>query len=50
MDETLNPISADDFCACLGTASAPLVLGVRRSAHFSARNRMIGTGGDQNVQ
>jgi hypothetical protein len=48
MDETLNAIPADDLCARLGTASAPIVLGVRRGAHFSARDRVINTGGDRN--
>jgi hypothetical protein len=49
MDGTLNPILVDDFCARLGTASAPIVLGVRRGAHFSTRDRVIASGGDENV-
>jgi hypothetical protein len=43
MDETLNPIPADSLCARLGTALAPIGLGVRRCAHFSARDRVIDT-------
>jgi hypothetical protein len=50
VDETLDPISADDLCVRLGTATSPIVLGVCRSAHFSARDRVIDTGGDQYVR
>ena len=50
MDETLNPIPADDFCARLGMAPALIVFGVRRSAHFSARDRVIDSGGDEDAQ
>ena len=35
MDETLNPIPADYLCARLGTASALIVLDVRRRAAFT---------------
>jgi hypothetical protein len=50
MDGTLNPISADVLCARLGTASAPIMLGVCRSVDFRAHGRVIETGGDENVQ
>jgi hypothetical protein len=49
MDGTRNPSSADDLCARLGTASARVMLGVCRSADFSAHGRVIETGGDENV-
>jgi hypothetical protein len=50
MDGTLNPISADDRCARLGMASAPIMLGVRRSTDLSADDRVIETGGDENAR
>jgi rhodanese-related sulfurtransferase len=41
MDGTPSPILANDLYARLGTASAPIVLDVRRSDDFSADDRVI---------
>ena len=41
MDGTLRSILADDLYARLGTATAPIVLDVRRSDAFNADDRMI---------
>ena len=49
MDGTQNTILPDDSYARPGMASAPVVLGVRRGDDFSAEDRMIVTGGDENV-
>jgi hypothetical protein len=49
MDGTRNTILPDDLYARLGTASAPVALDVRRGDDFSAQDRVIVTGGDENV-
>ena len=49
MDGMLSSILADDLYARLGTATAPIVLDVRRGEDLSARGRAIVTGGDENV-
>ena len=41
MDGTLRSILADDLYARLGTATAPIVLDVRRSDAFNADDRVI---------
>jgi hypothetical protein len=50
MDGTRNSILVDDFYARLGAAPAPIVLGGRRSAHFSGHDRVIDTRGGENVR
>jgi hypothetical protein len=49
MDGTQNTILRDDLYARLGTASATVVLNARRGDDLSAPDRVVVTGGDENV-
>ena len=49
MDGTLISILADDLYARLGTASPPVALDARDGDDLSAWDRVIVTGGDENV-